>query len=61
MSLPTIFVENVYEILKILDKVTCLVKFRSMTKRFTSQTARKAISKGLGRRIKIAMVKDSFL
>ena len=61
MSPQTVFVENVYKILKILDKFTCLVNVGSMTKRFTSQTARKAISKGLGRRIKIAMVKDSFL
>ena len=35
-----------------LDKSDCIVNFRSMSKRLTQQTARKAISKRLGRRFK---------
>ena len=38
--------------LKILDKFTCFVNFKSMPKRFNKQTARKAILKGLGGRLK---------
>ena len=34
---------------KILEKFNCFVNFRSMTKRFTQQTARKEIPKELRR------------
>ena len=52
MSPPIIFVEKVYKILKILDKSNCIVNIRSMSERLTQQTARKAVSKRLGRRLK---------
>ena len=35
-----------------LDKSNCIVNFISMSKRFGQQTARKAVSKRLGRRLK---------
>ena len=52
LSPRTIFGENLYKILKILHKFNCLVNFKSNTKRLTQQTARQAVSKGLGRRLK---------
>ena len=51
-SPPTIFVKNLYKIVKILDKFNVFVNFRSMTKRFTRKTARKAIWEGLEKRFK---------
>ena len=60
LSPPTIFVEKLYKILKILDKSNCIVNFRSMSKRLTQQTARKAVSKLLGRRLKNSEGKGIF-
>ena len=61
LSPPTIFVEKLYKILKILDKSNCIVNFRSMSKRIAQQTARKAVSKRLGRRFKNCEGKGIFL
>ena len=60
LSPPTIFVENLYKILKILDKFNCFVNFRSMTKRFTQQTANKWISKRLGTKFENCNAKGIF-
>ena len=52
LSPPTIFVENLYKILKILEEFICFVNFRCVTNILTQLTSRKAILKELGRRIK---------
>ena len=61
LSSPTIFVEKLYKILKILDKSNCIVNFRSMSKRLAQQTVRKAVSKRLGIRFKSCDGKGIFL
>ena len=57
LSPPTIFIGNLFNILEILDKFNCFVKFRSITNIFTQQNTRKLIEKKLVGRLKIVMPK----